>query len=278
MLILYIFLFILILINPNIAKDSFLSSSILWFKSLVPVLYPSLLFIDMIMNEKTLLLVCNYLFKPFKYIFNINYPKSVLMIILSVICGVPANVKAIDICISNNEISKEEGNNLIFAYSNMSLAYIIYLFNLFNMPFYIYLVSSFLLSSIIFYFLNNKEETKDFLPIISENRINTLFKSINKSTQTLFTILGIIVLFNILINLLFPRGFILYSLFEILGGINYIKEKSLSFIFVIFSIGFLGLSVHMQILSIKSDLPYIKFVIIRLLYSILLCLFWIFLV
>jgi hypothetical protein len=67
-------------------------------------------------------------------------------------------------------------------------------------------------------------------------------------------------------------------LFEILGGINYIKEKSLSFIFVIFSIGFLGLSVHMQILSIKSDLPYIKFVIIRLLYSILLCLFWIFLV
>ena len=278
MLILYIFLFILILINPNIAKDSFLSSSILWFKSLVPVLYPSLLFIDMIMNEKTLLLVCNYLFKPFKYIFNINYPKSVLMIVLSVICGVPANVKAIDICISNNEISKEEGNNLIFAYSNMSLAYIIYLFNLFNMPFYIYLVSSFLLSSIIFYFLNNKEETKDFLPIISENRINTLFKSINKSTQTLFTILGIIVLFNILINLLFPSGFILYPLFEILGGINYIKEKSLSFIFVIFSIGFLGLSVHMQILSIKSDLPYIKFVIIRLLYSILLCLFWIFLV
>lgn len=255
-----------------------MSSSILWFKSLVPILYPSLLFIDLIMNENSLVIISNYLYKPFKYIFNINYPKSVILILLSIICGVPANVKAIDICIKNNEISLNEGNNLIFSYSNMSLAYLIYVFNLFDMPFYLYFIFSFLLSSIIFYFLNKKETDNTKLSITFNNRINTLFNSINKATKTLFTILGIIVLFNILINLFFPNGFIFYPFFEILGGINYIKEKSLSFIFVIFAIGFLGLSVHMQILSIKPDIPYFKFLIIRLLYSILLSILWIFLI
>lgn len=277
MLILLIILFILILINPNVAKDSFLSSSMLWYKSLVPILYPSLLFIDLLMNDKSLKVISDYLFKPFKYIFNINYPKSVILIILSIICGVPGNVKAIDICIKNKEISNTEGNNLIFAYSNMSLAYTIYIFNIFDMPFYIYFIFSFLISSIIFFILNKKEEINYKNDFIFEKPINTLFKSINKSTKTLFTILGIIVLFNILINLFFPNGFILYPYFEILGGINYIKEKSLSFIFVIFALGFLSLSAHMQILSVKSDLPYYKFLIIRLIYSILLSCFWVFL-
>jgi hypothetical protein len=158
----------------------------------------------------------------------------------------------------------------------MSLAYTIFIFNIFDMPFYIYFIFSFLISSTIFYVINKKEDINYSYENIYDNYINTFFKAINKSTQTLFTILGIIVLFNILINLFFPSGFILYPFFEILGGINYIKEKSLSFIFVIFALGFLGLSAHMQILSIKSDLPYYKFLIIRLIYSILLSSIWIF--
>lgn len=279
MLILFIVLFILILINPTASKEAFISSSILWFKSLVPVLYPSLLFIDLLMNDKSLVVICNYLYKPFKYIFNINYPKSVILIILSIICGVPGNIKAINLSIQNNEISNIEGNNLIFAYSNMSLAYTIYIFNIFDMPFYLYFIFSFLFSSLIFYTLNKKEKVDDInLNYEFDKPIITIFKSINKTTQTLFTILGIISIFNILISLFFPNGFILYPYFEILGGINYIKEKNLSFILVIFALGFLGLSVHMQILSIKSDLPYYKFLIIRLIYSILLSSIWIFLV
>lgn len=279
MLILFIIIFILILINPQTSSQAFTSSAMLWFSSLVPVLYPSLLFIDLLMNDKSLIIICNYLYKPFKYVLNINYPKSVILIILSLICGVPGNVKAIDLCIKNNEISNDEGNNLIYAYSNMSLAYTIYIFNLFDMPFYIYFIISFLFSSILFYILNNKViTTNKSFEFEHENVINTLFKSISKSTQILFTILGIIVLFNILITLFFPNGFILYPIFEILGGLNYIKEKSLSFILVVFALGFLGLSAHMQMLSIRSDLPYFKFLIIRLIYSILLSFIWILLI
>jgi hypothetical protein len=51
MLILYIIIFILILINPQTSSQAFTSSAMIWFSSLVPVLYPSLLFIDLLMND-----------------------------------------------------------------------------------------------------------------------------------------------------------------------------------------------------------------------------------
>ncbi|MDE5715688.1 MAG: hypothetical protein K2I42_06095, partial [Anaeroplasmataceae bacterium] len=72
--------------------------------------------------------------------------------------------------------------------------------------------------------------------------------------------LGILVIFRVLIKILFPSNFALSPYFEILGGLNTITQPWIA----ASALGFLGISIHFQILYIHKEISYFKFLSSRI--------------
>ena len=132
MTIILLFIFCLLIINSNITKLAVISTCKLWLSSLVPVLYPTSICLDLLFKSYYIDLFCFYLYKPFSYIFNIKSYKSIELIIISIICGAPLSTKIIKKSIEENTISNHEGNMITIFFSSFSISYIIYISSIFN--------------------------------------------------------------------------------------------------------------------------------------------------
>ena len=245
-----------------------MESASLWFYSLVPIMFPALIITEMINNERLLDKICNILYKPFRLIFNIYNPKSVYLIIISILCGAPTNARAIKLAIDNNEISKTEAHLILEIFSSLSLAYTIYILKSNNINILLYYLTYIIISAILMHILNkptsNELSTSNK---IYKKRLDVLFSSIKSATSVLFSILGVIIFFNILISTLFNKDFFLYPYLELMGGLDYINKKGLGTLNIVSSLTFLSLSIHFQILSNDIDFIYLKFLIIRIICS-----------
>lgn len=273
MLIILIVIFVLLIIDPNISKTAIMESASLWLYSLIPVLFPSLVITEMMANERLLDKLCYALYKPFRFIFNINYPKSVYLILISIICGSPANANAIKLAYDNGDIDMDEAKSILYVFSSLSLSYSIYVLKIHKVNLLFYYCLTIVLSIMLMHLLNKaKDITTSYKNKIYNKRIKVFFKAIKASISTLFTVLGTITLFNILIAVFFKKDIFLYPYLEILGGIEYINKKGLGTIFLVSSLSFLSLSVHFQILSSDIDFSYTKFLIVRIIYSLLISL------
>ena len=89
-----------------------------------------------------------------------------------------------------------------------------------------------------------------------------------KNIQIVLQILGILVIFRVLIHVIFQGEPVFYPFLEILGGLASTENSLIAGM----AMGFLGISEHMQILSIAEDLPYPKLLFARICYSSLGCL------
>jgi hypothetical protein len=245
-----------------------MESSSLWFYSLVPVMFPSLIITDLINNEKLLDKILNVLYKPFKFIFNIYSPKSVYLILITILCGAPTNARAIKLAIDNNEISKKEAHLILEIFSTLSLAYTIYILRSNNISILAYYLSYIIISAILMHMLNKPDNIDIFsYNKVYKKRLDVFFSSIKSSTIILFSTLGIIIFFNILISTLFNKDFFLYPYLEIMGGLDYINKKGLGTLSTVSSLTFLSLSIHFQILSNDINFSYFKFLIIKIICS-----------
>ena len=262
MSILFILILILLIMNPSISANQVINSLSLWITSLLPTLYPSLICIDIISTSRLAVKTSNLLHPIIKKIFNTNSPYSTF-IILSYICGCPASTKLILNAKTNNQISEQEANNLIYCFSNLSLPFTILVINNYKLILLYYLFSI-VISSIIMHIINKK--TDHFLSHnYSKQRFTTIFiTSIKKNIELMFNILGIIMFFKIVVSLLLPNDFIGYSYIEILGGLANTNNLFIK----LSSLGFLSISIHLQILAVYP-VKYYKLLFFRFIFFLL---------
>lgn len=270
MLLLFFILLLSLILNPDISQQSVIEATNLFINRLVPILYPNFIIIDFISNDKKIDLIASYLFPIFKKIFKINYISSVSIIILSFICGMPSTAKMIRNSIDNNQLDDNEGFSLLLAFSFMSISYEIILFSKFNVIYIPFLIFKILFSIIIMNIMN-KDFSKIDIDMGNSNKkglLECLFISIKKNLDILLSILGIMILFNILLRLLNVND-IIYPFIEPLTGHNILYSleinKKLKDTIFIASMSFLGISIHLQILYIYPNIKYIKYFFVMLL-------------
>lgn len=264
-----IIIFVIFLLHPEISSVSVVSSFMLWGTKLVPVLYPSFILIDLLNTTSVLQNISFMIYPVFKKIVNLRYPYSTYILLLSLICGAPSSTKLIKDAVEKEYIDSYEVDTLLHMGSCFSLSYTIIILNLFGYsPILFYLLT--LLYIFIFLRIRNKKETikiKRSTLVEHSSMIKSFLSSTTKNIDILISILGIMIFFNVALNLIHIPS-IAYPYFEILNGhgllqgLN-IKEYYKCFILVS-SLSFLGFSLHLQILYIYPELKYKSFLINKL--------------
>ncbi len=262
MTILLLFILYLLITKPSIVSKEVMDASIMWFTVLLPIMYPSFVVIDFIEHMPLINKISRLLYKPFHYIFHIHNPKSAFLILFSLLCGSPASTKIFKASYERQEISKREYQNLICAFSTLSMPYTLLLCQKFSIGIPLYYGGFLLLASIWMHVFNKKEKAlpaRDPEPL---SYLHFLFSSIQKNIQIVLQILGILIIFRVLIKVIFQNEPVFYPFLEILGGLSHTNNSLIACM----AMGFLGISEHLQILSIAEDLPYSKLFLSRLLF------------
>lgn len=258
---LYLILVLLILF-PAKVSSAVLEASQLWFMTLLPVLYPSLICLDLISITPLTQKISSLLFPIFKKLFAVEDKNSCYLILLSVLCGAPASTKLIQQAIEQKQISVEEGKRLICVFSNLSLPFCSIIVGPSVIPFFFIILFFSFGGFIPPFWQKNKSTFGKSIPS-KENYLSCFMRSIPKNTTIVLNILGILIVFRVLIGLFFDASFLFYPYLEILGGFS---QKPSPVIFYS-ALNFLGFSIHLQIYSIYSAISYRDFLFARLFFT-----------
>lgn len=260
---LFIFLTFTLLIftfinNSNIIIYSVNVSINLFIKNLFVSLFPFFLLADFLINY-------NYVYYLSK-IFKFKYSYVILMCMLS---GLPSNAKYISKLLENNQINKEDAEILMSVtfFPNPMFVVVSIGVLVFNNTFTgIVMLLNIYLSNIIFYLIKYKKLTKNNIKI-NNNQLSfssLLKSSILNNMNTLIVILGTIVFFTTITNILFnyieiPLVFesIITSIFEMTSGIKKISDLTIStnlkYMLISSSLSLSGLSILAQASSMLSN-------------------------
>lgn len=273
-----IIFFILIFIKKDIMYTTIYSTTIIWFKNIVPNLFPMFIITSLIVSSNLIINICNLFGKSFSKIFKTS-KYGIFVFILSLFTGSPSNAKYINDLVNNKLISKDEGNKLLLFTTNYNPLLIYGLLTLYlDKKTSIILILIVILSNIILGLLNRNMYYKEIKINYKTNSIN-LSKIIKDTIDTLLMILGTLITFNIIINILPINNMllknILNGILEIttsLNGLNYLQvNEKIKILLSLIYLSFSGLSIHIQIKSIFLDTNY-KLFFKNKLYSIIISL------
>ena len=301
-----IFISILVLfciIAPSNMINATKSALTLWATIIIPSLFPFMILADLI--QKTALpFLFQKIFSPLmKVIFKLP-GISILAVFLGMAGGYPVGAKVTSDLLSNNEITPSDANHLIMFVNNTGPLFMlgavgiglyknIYIGILLLLSHYI---SAILVGFIIRFTKPKSNELKNSYPIefkaIKLSDIgSTLNDTIKKSIDTVLSIGGFIILFSIISALIEQSKILSFvklpglsietstslitGLLEVTNGVNKIAMANTPLLqkLIISSIliGFGGMSIHFQTLSIISNvkISFIKYLIGKTIQSIL---------
>lgn len=257
------FFFILIFIKKDIMYYTIYSTTLIWFKNIVPNLLPMFIITSLIVSSNLIINICNLFGKIFSKIFKTS-KYGVFVFILSIFTGSPSNAKYIKDLIDNNLISKDEGDKLLLFTTNYNPLLIYSLLTLYlDKKTSIILITIIILSNIIIGLINRNMKYEKIKNNYNSKSIN-LSKIIKETIDTLLMILGTLIVFNIIINILPINNTIIKNIFngalEITTALNNIKflniNTNFKILLSIIYLSFGGISIHTQIKSILQDTNY----------------------
>lgn len=257
------FFFILIFIKKDIMYYTIYSTTIIWFKNIVPNLLPMFIITSLIISSNLIITICNLFGKIFSKIFKTS-KYGIFVFVLSLFTGSPSNAKYIKDLIDNNLISITEGNKLLLFTTNYNPLLIYSLLTLYlDKKTSIILIIIVILSNIIIGFLNRNIEYDEIQNNYNSKSIN-LSKIIKETIDTLLMILGTLIVFNIIINILPINNLLIKSIINgtleittALNNINFLNiNTNFKILLSIIYLSFGGISIHTQIKSIFSDTNY----------------------
>lgn len=270
-----IIFFLLIFIKKDIMYTTIYTTTILWFKNIVPNLLPMFIITSLIINSNLIINICNIFGNLFNKIFKCS-KYGIFIFFLSLLTGSPSNAKYINDLLDNNLISKSLSNKLLLFTTNYNPLLIYSLLNNYlNKSTSIKIIIIIILSNIIIGLLNRNMYYEEKSFIYKNNNIN-LSKIIKDTIDTLLMILGVLIFFNIIINLLPIHNILIKNIIngflEITTALNNLKYLNINtnfkILLSIIYLSFNGLSIHTQIKSILKDTNYKLFFKSRI-YSIL---------
>ena len=266
-----IFFFILIFIKKDIMYYTIYNTVTLWFKNIVPNLLPMFIITSLIIESNLIINICNIFGKLFNKIFKCsNY--GIFIYFLSLFTGSPSNAKYINDLINNNLISNTLSDKLLLFTSNYNILLIYSLLSLYlNKYISIKIIIIIIISNIIVGLIFRNINYIDLKTNYIKRKIN-ISKIIKDTIDTLLMILGTLIFFNIIINLLPIKNMLLKNILngflEIttgLKGLEYLDiSTNIKILLSTIYLSFGGLSIHTQIKSILPDTNYTLFLKSRL--------------
>ena len=277
---------ILFIINIKLVISSTYTASVLFFNKVFVSIFPFIILCDILIYFDYHIFLKNTIGKFISKIFNID-PSTSIIFILSILTSHPANSVYIKDMLDNNEIDLASANKILCFTYCPSISFVIGsigigLYNSFKIGIILYLfcfVNNLLIgiylrkiktTSIV----NNKENN-------NKNIFDVLSKSILKGINTSIIILGNLILFTIITNLLnkylninITLLSILSGILELTNGIVSISKLNIDLIIklmsTIFILCFSGLSIIFQSISIlsKYKINIKKILTIKLVFSI----------
>lgn len=267
-----IYFFILIFIKKDIMYYTIYNTTIIWFKNIVPNLLPMFIITSLIINSNLITNICNIFGNIFNKLFKCsNY--GIFIYTLSLLTGSPSNAKYINDLINNNLIDKSLTNKLLLFTTNYNPILIYKLLtNYLSNKTSILIIIIIIISNIIIGLINRNINYTNIDYKYKQNNIN-IPDIIKDSINTLIIILGTLIFFNIIINLLPINNPIIRNiingLLEITTALNNLKylniNTNIKILLSIIYLSFGGLSIHTQIKSILKDTNYKLFLKNRLL-------------
>lgn len=266
-----IIFFILIFIKKDIMYYTIYNTVILWFKNIVPNLLPMFIITSLIIESNLIINICNIFGNLFNKIFKCsNY--GIFIYFLSLFTGSPSNAKYINDLVNNNLISNTLSDKLLLFTSNYNTLLIYSLLSLYlNKSISIKIIIIIIISNIIVGLIFRNINYIDLKTNYIKRKIN-ISKIIKDTIDTLLMILGTLIFFNIIINLLPIKNMLLKNILngflEIttgLKGLEYLDiSTNIKILLSTIYLSFGGLSIHTQIKSILPDTNYTLFLKSRL--------------
>lgn len=259
----------------------FYNSIILSLKMFIYKVFP-FLFIMMILNK--MLISFNF---PY-YLNKIFKKKEIYIMIMSMLSGSPINAIILNDYLKNKQINEKSASiTLMFTTFNNPLFLYNYFLSNFTKKDTFILMSIIYISNIIIYliFKNKIVIDNNRNKFINYNKKNELFNNIYNSLESLIKIMGIIIFFKVITDLLFINESyftsLLKGLIELTTGLNSLNNFPYSLLKKIIAltiISFASLSIHMQISVILSSYKinykyfYLSRILLIIINIILLCL------
>lgn len=273
---------ILILLNSNIVINAVRSSIKIFLISVFPSLFPTMVIGIMLVKNNVYEIIPKFIKNIFKKVFNYNdYMTSIF--IISLITGTPSNALYINEYLDKGLITNNEAESLLLSTHFINPLFVIgmvgnVIFKSTKIGFIILL--TLWISNLIKAYITRPRVYKNInRKNISCNKsiINSFFVSIKQAIYALLTIMGIIILFNMLtilireiLNLNNTLSVIINGILEMTGGVTKVSELNintlLKIIMTYIMLNFGGLSIHMQAFSMLENkkIRYLKYLIFRL--------------
>ena len=283
-LLFFIFLLYEVMINKRLVNETILLSFDLWKNKLFPILFPTFIISEFLINygfAYYLSIILNY---PFKKLFKIN-GLGAFVFILSIISGFPSSAKYIKDLYDKNLINSNEATKLLmFTHFSNPLFIISFINNFIDFKYcIIILISHYIPNIIIGILFRNLYKCINYKTSkLTQNSFNYVFKnSITNAINTLLLILGTISFFMIItiiinnLNINSSLKLFFNSILEMTNGIRYIGNLNLSILnkTILFTmiLSFGGISVHFQVLSIleNTKIKYQLYLISRIIHSLI---------
>ena len=273
---------ILILLNSNIVINAVRSSIKIFLISVFPSLFPTMVIGIMLVKNNVYEIIPKFIKNIFKKVFNYNdYMTSIF--IISLITGTPSNALYINEYLDKGLITNNEAESLLLSTHFINPLFVVgmvgnVIFESTKIGFSILI--TLWISNLIKAYITRPRIYKNIdRKSISCNKsiINSFFVSIKQAIYALLTIMGIIILFNMLtilireiLNLNNTLSIIINGILEMTGGVTKVSELNintlLKIIMTYIMLNFGGLSIHMQAFSMLENkkIRYLKYLIFRL--------------
>ncbi len=259
---------ILFIINIKLVISSTYNASLLFFNKVFVSIFPFIILCDILIYFDYHIFLKNTIGKFISKIFNID-PSTSIIFILSILTSHPANSVYIKDMLDNNEIDINTANKILCFTYFPSISFVIGtigigLYNSFKIGIILYLFC-FLNNVLIGIFLRKDKSISINRNNISKdkNLFDTLRKSILKGINTSMIILGNLIIFTIISNLLIKyisidKSFIsiISGILELTNGIVSISSLNINIIIkltiTLFILCFSGFSIIFQSISILN--------------------------
>ena len=273
---------ILILLNSNIVINAVRSSIKIFLISVFPSLFPTMVIGIMLVKNNVYEIIPKFIKNIFKKVFNYNdYMTSIF--IISLITGTPSNALYINEYLDKGLITNNEAESLLLSTHFINPLFVVgmvgnVIFKSTKIGFSILL--TLWISNLIKAYITRPRVYKNInRKNISCNKsiINSFFVSIKQAIYALLTIMGIIILFNMLtilikeiLHLNNTFSVIINGILEMTGGVTKVSEININILLKIIMtyimLNFGGLSIHMQAFSMLENkkIRYLKYLIFRL--------------
>ena len=258
-----LFIFILVFFNNNIMYTTIYNTTLIWFKKIVPNIFPMFIISSLIIDSNLIYDITNVFGNLMSKIFKTsNY--ALFVFILSIFTGSPSNAKYIKDLIDNKMITKEEGNKILLFTTNFNSLLIYNLISTYLSKYNsIKVIITLILTNIIIGLLNRNIHVNIINTRIINNKIN-ISKIIKNTIDTTLMILGTLICFNILINILPIKNVLLKNIIngflEVTTSLKHLEYLNINIklkeLLTIIYLSFGGFSIHLQIKSILTDTNY----------------------